>query len=92
MSLRWIRARWMAPPVLLLLLVAAGPAGAQACKCSPPAGFTAIPGEKGQHCVIKSEKCTCSGVKSVQPKCVYPVIPGGGKFHADETAGAPATH
>lgn len=85
MSLKWTaRDRSaLAPVVFLLLAVAAGPAAAQACKCPPPSGFTTVPEKAGQRCVIKSVKCVCEGVKSTQPKCVYPVIPGGGSYHAD---------
>jgi len=54
-----------------------GPGPQPACtKCNYPKGYSPTPSDSAELCTNKNVSCTCDGVKSTQPMCLYVIDPG----------------
>jgi hypothetical protein len=68
----------IAASLAIAMSISPQPASAQACtNCKIPSGYTPLKGDSSGSCVNKAVDCTCDGVKSKQPMCLYHVQAGG---------------
>ena len=88
---RLLRLAAILPVLIALTAVSSRPSAAQACtNCKIPSGYTTSKQDPSQLCFNQDVVCTCGGVKSAQPMCLYKVIPGGGTHHSVLTPKLPA--
>src|SRR5580658_7208891 len=88
---RLLRLAAILPVLIALTAVSSRPSVAQACtNCKIPSGYTTSKQDPSQLCFNQDVSCTCDGVKSSQPMCLYKVIPGGGTHHSVLTPKLPA--